>query len=394
MKSFVLAAVSAAALLTACGGGGNSGETKAKITSVKVVGASLADSGTFGYKFTVQSSTGSPYRVYSERVAATYGITSLCPAYTANLAGRNAGCTNFAVASSSVNHVQSGASADNVPLSLVKQLVDVGNAGFSANDLLLVGEGSANDAADLATAYLTSLQLGQTASPTGAYRTLLATLITNPTTLAALSDVQAGGLYMQLLADKLTAAIKTNALDKGAQRIVVLNTLDVTKTPKFNATMALLTANLGTSTAASIQALLQGWIRAYNTRLDTDLSPYASKVAVVDFYTNFNAEMADPAQYGLTDVTATVCDQVYATTSSTPYTPSVATAGSTALSTAAVVGACKDGTASAITPTQSATGTSTWWQTYLYADNFHPTPYGHQLLAQLVAKRLTEAGWL
>ena len=394
MKSFVLAAVSAAALLTACGGGGNSGETKAQITSVKVVGASLADSGTFGYKFTVQSSTGSPYRVYSERVAATYGITSLCPAYTANLAGRNTGCTNFAVASASVNHVQSGASVDTVPLSLVKQLVDVGNAGFGANDLLLVGEGSANDAADLATAYLTSLQLGQTGSPTGAYRTLLATLITNPTTLAALSDVQAGGLYMQLLADKLTAAIKTNALDKGAQRIVVLNTLDVTKTPKFNATMALLTANFGAPTAASIQALLQGWIQAYNTRLDTDLSPYASKVAVVDFYTNFNAEMADPAQYGLTDVTATVCDQVYATTSSTPYAPSVATAGSTALSTAAVVAACKDGTASAITPTQSATGTSTWWQTYLYADNFHPTPYGHQLLAQLVAKRLTEAGWL
>jgi len=393
VKKFSMVAIVAAACLTACGGGGNSGETKARITSVKVVGASLADSGTFGYKFTVQSSAGTPYRVYAERVAASFGVTSLCPAYTATLAGRNTGCTNFAVASASVNHVQSGASVDTVPLSLIKQLVDAGNAGFGASDLLLVGEGSANDAADLATAYLTSLQTGTTGSPTGAYRTLLATLITNPTTLAALSDVQAGGLYMQLLADKLTAAIKTNALDKGAQRVVVLNTLDVTKTPKFNATMALLATNFGASTAASIQALLQGWIQAYNTRLDTDLSPYASKVAVVDFYTNFNAEMADPAQYGLTDVTATVCDQVYATTSSTPYTPTVATAGSTALSSVAVVGACNDSTASAITPTQSATG-ATWWQTYLYADNFHPTPYGHQLLAQLVAKRLTEAGWL
>ena len=81
MKSFVLAAVSAAALLTACGGGGNSGETKAKITSVKVVGASLADSGTFGFKFTVQSGTSTPYRVYPERIAATYGLPALCPAY-------------------------------------------------------------------------------------------------------------------------------------------------------------------------------------------------------------------------------------------------------------------------------------------------------------------------
>lgn len=388
------AAVSAAALLTACGGGGNSGETKATITSVKVVGASLADSGTFGYKFTVQSSSGSPYRVYSERVAATYGVTSLCAAYTANLAGRNAGCTNFAVAGASVNYVPSGStSVDAVPLSLVKQLVDAGNAGFGADDLLIVGEGSANDAAALATAYLTSLQLGQTGLSTGAYRTLLASLITDPTTLAALSDTQAGGLYMQLLADKLVAAVKTNALDKGASRVVILNTLDVTRTPKFNATMATLRNSLGSTTANSIQLLLQTWIGAYNTRLTADVASYGSKVAVVDFYTNFNAEMADPAQYGLTNVTSTVCDQVYATTSSTPYTPSVATAGSTALSTAAVVGACRDGTASAITPTENATGT-TWWQTYLYADNFHPTPYGHQLLAQLVAKRLTEAGWL
>ena len=393
MKKIILAAFSAAAVLTACGGGGNSGETKAKITSVKVVGASLADSGTFGYKFTVQSSAGTPYRVYTERVAATYGVTSLCPAYTANLAGRNAGCTNFAVAGSSVNYVPSGSTpVDAAPLSLVKQLVDAGNAGFGANDLLIVGEGSANDAANLATAYLTSLQLGQTASPTGAYRTLLASLITDSTTLAALSDTQAGGLYMQLLADKLVAAVKTNALDKGAPRIAVLNTLDVTQTPKFNATMALLRSNLGSTTANNIQLLLQTWIVAYNTRLSSNVAPYASKVAVVDFYTNFNAEMADPAQYGLTDVTATVCDQIYSAANS--VTPSVATAGTTALSTPAVVGACTDSAASAITPTQNATGATTWWQTYLYADNFHPTPYGHQLLAQLVAKRLTEAGWL
>ena len=45
-----LAAVATALLLAACGGGDPA------ITSVKVMGDSLADSGTFGYKFTVQGS--------------------------------------------------------------------------------------------------------------------------------------------------------------------------------------------------------------------------------------------------------------------------------------------------------------------------------------------------
>ena len=47
-------AAAAAALLSACGGGG-SDDADTKITTVKVMGDSLADSGTFGYKFTVQA---------------------------------------------------------------------------------------------------------------------------------------------------------------------------------------------------------------------------------------------------------------------------------------------------------------------------------------------------
>jgi len=31
---------------------------------------------------------------------------------------------------------------------------------------------------------------------------------------------------------------------------------------------------------------------------------------------------------------------------------------------------------------------------YLFADDVHPTPYGHKLLAQLVNKELILAGWL
>ena len=46
--------LAAAALLAGCGGGGADTTPLAPIRGVKVVGDSLADSGTFGYKFTVQ----------------------------------------------------------------------------------------------------------------------------------------------------------------------------------------------------------------------------------------------------------------------------------------------------------------------------------------------------
>ena len=48
--------VAAACMLAACGGGGSDTTPAARVTSVKVMGDSLADSGTFGYKFTVQGS--------------------------------------------------------------------------------------------------------------------------------------------------------------------------------------------------------------------------------------------------------------------------------------------------------------------------------------------------
>ena len=36
---------------------------------------------------------------------------------------------------------------------------------------------------------------------------------------------------------------------------------------------------------------------------------------------------------------------------------------------------------------------SGWWQRYLFADGFHPTPYGHQLFADQVLDVLDDADW-
>ena len=38
--------------------------------------------------------------------------------------------------------------------------------------------------------------------------------------------------------------------------------------------------------------------------------------------------------------------------------------------------------------------TAGWWKSYAFSDGFHPTPYGHQLLAASVSRALARAGWL
>jgi phospholipase/lecithinase/hemolysin len=35
-----------------------------------------------------------------------------------------------------------------------------------------------------------------------------------------------------------------------------------------------------------------------------------------------------------------------------------------------------------------------WWQTWAFADNLHPTPFGQSLLAASVNRTLARAGWL
>ena len=68
--------LAAASLLVACGGGGADTSPVAPIKTVKVMGDSIADSGTFGFKFTVQGSapTGpASTPTWPELVASNYG---------------------------------------------------------------------------------------------------------------------------------------------------------------------------------------------------------------------------------------------------------------------------------------------------------------------------------
>lgn len=409
MKRFMMAALAAASLLAACGG--NSGTDK--VTAVKVVGASLADSGTFGFKFTVQSAGGAPYQVYPERVAQAYNLPALCAGYRFSAPSTftpQAGCTNLAVAGAGINYGRfSDTNSDDVddlftalptvPASQLFQLEALGAQGFAWGDLLIVGEGSANDTATLVTAYLTDAQTVGTLNTT-LFKQVITALLNDGGTVAgsgvlALDQgLAAGTTYMQKLAEKLVASVRANAIQKGARRVVILNTLDVTRTPRFEATLAQIAAGPGGTTQASqVRALVRAWIQAYNTALSQEVLQLSGRVVVADFHAAFEDQMAQPAQYGLSNISHTVCDETYAQASASPYLPSLASAGTTSLNTQAVALACNDSYASSITPSADATGT-TWWTTYLFADNFHPTPRGHELLANVVTQRLRTAGWL
>ena len=405
MKRFMIAALAAASLLAACGGG-DSGSNR--VTAVKVVGASLADSGTYGYKFTVQAAGGTPYQVYPERVATAYGLPALCAAYRFTAPSTftpQAGCTNHAVAGAGINYgVFSDTNSDAVddlftaapsaPASQLRQLVNLGAQGFAWGDLLIVGEGSANDTATLVTAYLTDAQTAGTVKTTLFKQVITALLndggaVAGAGVLATDGGLAAGTAYMQQLAKALVVSVRTNAIQQGARRVLILNTLDVTRTPRLEAVLA----GMGTTQANQVRGLVQAWITAYNSTLNQEVQQLAGRVVVADFYTAFNAQLAQPSQYGLTNITHTVCDETYAQATASPTPRSLFTAGDTSLNTPAVVQACNDSYAATITPSANATGT-TWWTTYLFADNFHPTPRGHELLADVVTQRLRAAGWL
>ena len=386
-----LSALSAALLVAACGGGGGGTATSSStgITTIKVVGDSLTDSGVFGFKFAMQGSAAEPMQIWTERIAAQYGAPALCPRYVATSASTAVlnpsatACTSYGVGGGRINIPTAPTSAFSIP----QQLKDLATEkAYGAGDLLLV-DGGGNDAADLVGAFLSA-----PADNGAAYGGLLGTLLT-PTMVqtqlgaGAEGAANAGALYMTALADKMFDAVKTSALDQGARKVVILNMPGITNTPRFQDTLDLVAAATaagpggaaaGATARAQTEAVIKSWIVAFNQQLAAKFAGNAS-VTLVDFYSNFNDQVANPAQYGLTNVKTPACP--------------VAGIGADHLSVYNTP-ACTSTALSAQTPPAGSSGNADWWKTYAFSDGFHPTMHGYLLLTQLVTKNLATAGWL
>lgn len=384
-------------LFTACGGGGGGGGDAAVATTsttadpvsvatpdpaaapaasaslltgvsrLIVAGDSLADVGTFGFKFTVQdASSAVGFPVLPELVATAHGLAAGCSHYIDNGAGGvvprgDSGCTNFAVGGGRILDGDG-------PRNIRNQLVDAAAAiRFGAGDLLLV-EGGANDASDLAAGYL-----GSVGSRTGtlAFVAFLARRVETGDLLDTIrgnnSLARSANLYMQEAADALADSITTNALDHGAPRVAVLNLPDLTITPRFSSAFERLVQEEGAEDANNARNAVREAIDAFNVRLQGRLGN-DPRVVLVDLRTAVADQIARASDFGLTDALHAACP-VTGTNSIGLPDWTLQTCTSAALD-AALPG----------------------WKTWAFSDGFHPTPLGHRLLAATVNRALAARG--
>jgi len=393
-RRLALTAVAGAALLAGCGGGGDATPLP-NITAVKVLGDSLADVGTFGgVKATVQGTSTAPELMFPELIAQSYKIAQHCNffSFTGTTFAPNTaktGCTNYAIGGGRVNGATSGITAPDPRNIVVQMQAAVAGGNYTANDLVLI-DGGGNDAADIVGLYLAvgGAAAGSPAqlAAVNAYGTALKTVLPAATVDANLGSASGlatvGGLYMAALANRFADQINTNVLEKGAKQVVLVNMPGITNTPRFQMVLNGIAAAAGggtTGTAArgQAEALFKGWVTAFNGEL-TKRFGANNAVLIIDLQSRFDDQVANPATYGLTNVTATAC----------PATG----VGSDGLPTYSFP-TCTAAALTAQTPPAGATGGGNWWRNYLFSDGFHPTPYGHALAATQIRTALFNRSW-
>lgn len=370
--------------LYGCGGGNDALPPKASISKVYVMGDSLADVGTFSItglfsnlKFTiVDPVTPSNSMVWSQIIASRFGLDGSAQCNYFNITidpsdpthpttSVNSNCTNYAVGGARiVNKPSDSAPTVGTQMGARAQALIQASKQYAADELVLI-DGGGNDAKDLVTAYGN----GSTAF----FNFLTQSGVMDATTALSLlqsgdNGVSAGAAYMQKLADKLyTENVTPFALNMGAKKVAVLNIPDISITPLFQVQLA----RMPVENAAALQQVIRTWISAFNNRLKTNIGT-DSRIALVDFYSDFQDEVSNPDSFGLSNVHDQACTYDYGE----PFNYFPCT--STALNTTFL-------------PAGKSPG---WWKTYAFADGFHPTPYGHQLLAASVSRALARAGWL
>lgn len=403
-RGFLQAGSLAAALVAACGGGGGGGGSEtnvavapiaadgvpvaaagpapapdpvrsvlAGVSRLVVAGDSLADVGTFGFKFTVQDAANAlGFPVFPELVAATWGLPALCSHYMDDGSGGvvprgDPRCTNFAVGG---GRILRGDGPRGIPAQLRDAAAAL--AGFGAGDLVLV-DGGGNDASDLAAAYLAGVT-----SRTG----LLAFLafLAREVKVGDLLDTAPGddslarsaNLYMEKAADELAEAIAEHLLARGATRVAVLNVPDITLTPRFSAAFDKLVQEHGAGDAEDIRGAVRQAVGAFNARLQERLGNDA-RVALVDLRAAVDDQIARAADHGLSDALRAACPVTGQSSSGLPQ-------WSLQTCTSALLDAASPGAPPG------------WWTTWAFSDGFHPTPAGHRLLAGTVNAALA-ANW-
>lgn len=353
-----VAALAAALLVTACGGGSDGG-AKVAFTRLVTFGDSLSDVGTHRVgtiafiagmgggagSWTVNSPGGG--EMWVARIAAQLGLAAPCAAETGLQPSAGLGVTGAAVTAvpGCFNYAQGSARVTNPagPSSVALQ-----GAPYNQTTLGLIAKPVADQIAAHLTAVGGSFSATDLVTVLAGANDIFMELAFYGTALGA-STPEDAVINAATAGATLGALIKTQIVAKGAKQVLVLNVPDVAGTP-FAKAQSLPT-----------QGLIDAMVQAFNAQLAAQLAG-VPEVRLADAYTVNRAQLTTPAAFGLTNVTDVAC-------------------GANALGTTSLV--CN--------ATNLVVGDTSRW---LFADDVHPTPYGHQLLAQFAATEMAKAGWL
>lgn len=389
-----------ALLLAACGGGDpyvpGSGSpagaptTKGNFTALISFGTSASDAGsyspataipnigTIGGKFTTNSATGT---VWVENFAASLGLiitpaevgfngqSLKCPAATVNaaLAGT---CTAYGQGGARITDPNgvghdpvTGAGALTVPVTqqIDNHLASATFGGkFNATDLIFV-EGGLNDLFVQMQIFGAAAVQIQTLAATGAISVDEANRRLFDAQTTAQAAMKQAGL-------ELAAAVRNKILAKGGKYVAVATMPDLGNTPFGNSPQV----GAAKSVVTALSATFNVWLREGLTN---------QPVQILDLFDFYNTVVANPATYGMTNVTSPACDAAKIST----ITGGQVTSGSSLFcnSTPGVI------YNTLVTAPVQASAT-----TWLFADDVHPTTGGHKLLSDIATEKLKAFGWI
>jgi len=336
---------------------------------VKVVGDSLSDGGTFGYKFTVQGTPLVPAQIWTDWVAAGLAAPGLCPRYKAVAEQEVAlnpdpaahTCTSLAVGGGRIHPLGVlGQSFRTQPFSITRQLQDMARLyPYEPQDVLLLSAGG-NDLADLLTLFLDDSTEGVLKYVLYLNELVSTSQVWSASTGGRQARIEAGHALMQALANRLADHLLTEAWGKGAQRVVLLNMPNVARTPRFGAML-----NLRTD-AAELTQTSGAWATTFNTQLANRLADRHSGLITMDFRQLLDDWVTDPARFGLLNGTDPACPATGVDSAGLPD----------------------------FDLEQCTTANATHaGNTHVFADAFHGTPPMQRQLAKAVLQAMAQRGW-
>lgn len=383
--SLVLATSLAVASLAGCGGTSSSAGNQApkiQFSSAVVFGDSLSDVGTYdvgtiqlagGGRYTVNSMVnGAPAPTnWTELLAAQLDLSAPCP-YETGLAGdaqygfdvpviTNTSCTSYAMGGAMVTNPYGPGNANapvdgspvlgqlTVPIVTQMQNHLAAHTAYTGNEVVFILAGG-NDA--IVNSEIFAGEVGYADQQGGAAAAQAEAATAGPVAVQAMGV--AGG--------QLAAYINNYVLGAGAKYVVVVNLPDLSTTP-FG--FAIDAAVPGT------QALVKTMVTTFNQQLQAGLT--SPNVLYVDVQTVSADQVANPAQYGLTNVSATACNLNYPN------------------NILATQGSPNSGSSLVCNASNVIAGDISHYE---FADQVHPTPYGNILLARYVASQMAIKGWL